>query len=117
MIAVSIAFVGFEAWRDTRRAERTFGARAGVVFAFGLIHGLGFAAVLADWLPAGAGRLVTLLGFHLGVEVGQLLVVALAVLLLWPWARRSWYAVRVVTPIAVLVTFTALYWAVQRLPV
>jgi hypothetical protein len=62
--------------------------RAAVAFAFGLVHGFGFAGVLMEAdLPA--RRLVpALLGFNLGVELGQLLLVALAWPLLAALARR-----------------------------
>ena len=48
-----------------------------VAFAFGLIHGLGFAGVLAEMQLSGRQALVPLVGFNLGVEAGQLLVAAL----------------------------------------
>jgi hypothetical protein len=50
-----------------------------VAFAFGLVHGLGFASVLADLGLHGANLALSLLGFNTGVEVGQMLIV-LAVL-------------------------------------
>jgi hypothetical protein len=59
--------------------------RAFVAFAFGLVHGFGFAGVLAE-TPGGAAP-VALAGFNVGVEAGQLAAVALA----WPllaWVRR-----------------------------
>ena len=64
-------------------AERPAPLRTAVAFAFGLIHGFGFAGVLAEMaLPS--DRLVpALLGFNLGVELGQLAVVAVA----WPALR------------------------------
>ena len=50
-------------------------SRARIAFAFGLLHGFGFASVLADMgLPSGA-RLLALVAFNLGIEVGQLAVV------------------------------------------
>lgn len=53
-----------------------FGRRWAVAFAFGLVHGFGFASVLADLgLPQNA-LLVALVGFNLGVEVGQLAIVS-----------------------------------------
>ncbi len=65
------------------RSDRPARLRAAVAFAFGLIHGFGFAGILAEMaLPA--DRLVpALLGFNLGVELGQLAIVALA----WPALR------------------------------
>jgi hypothetical protein len=62
------------------RVERPARLRAAVAFAFGLVHGFGFAGVLAEMaLPA--GRLVpALFGFNAGVEIGQLAIVLVA----WP---------------------------------
>ncbi len=66
------------------------GRRWAVAFAFGLIHGFGFASVLADLgLPAGA-LLLSLVGFNLGVEAGQLAIVA-AFLPLAYALRRGWF--------------------------
>jgi len=64
-------------------APRPGRLRAAVAFAFGLVHGFGFAGVLAEMdLPA--DRLVhALVGFNVGVELGQLAIVAL----LWPLLR------------------------------
>lgn len=72
-IAVSIAFVAREALRPASRLCHGFG----LVFAFGLLHGLGFASALAE---NGIGRdelLPGLLAFNIGVEVGQLLFITL----------------------------------------
>jgi hypothetical protein len=66
-----------------RRVDRPAGLRAGVAFAFGLVHGFGFAGVLAE-LELPTARLVpALFGFNLGVEAGQLAVVAAS----WPLLR------------------------------
>ncbi len=60
-----------------------------ICFGFGLIHGFGFAGLLADMLPAGGDRLWPLLGFNLGVEVGQVALVALAFPALVAIGRRG----------------------------
>jgi hypothetical protein len=66
-----------------RRAREPAGMRIAVAFAFGLIHGFGFAAVMSE-LALPSGRLMqALFGFNLGVELGQLAVV----LLVWPLLR------------------------------
>ena len=79
LIAASIVYVavenifssGLSRWRPL------------VVFGFGLLHGLGFASVLGDFgLPEGQ-FIPALIGFNVGVEVGQLTVIALAALLVW----------------------------------
>lgn len=65
------------------RAGRPARLRVAIAFAFGLVHGFGFAGVLAE-AGLSAGRLLpALLGFNLGVEVGQLVLVAA----LWPILR------------------------------
>ena len=88
--------------------------RWAVVFAFGLVHGLGFAGALRELhLPPG-GILVPLLGFNLGVEAGQLTVVALAALATVAWWRRAWYPRYVIIPASGLIAAIGLFWAVQR---
>ncbi len=64
-----------------------------MAFGFGLIHGFGFANVLGE-LNLDTGQFITsLLGFNLGVELGQLAIVlvlipVLALLIHWQWSRR-----------------------------
>jgi hypothetical protein len=70
------------------RSDHPARLRAAVAFAFGLIHGFGFAGVLAEMSLPTARLVPALLGFNLGVEVGQLAVVAVA----WPVLR--WIATR-----------------------
>lgn len=88
VVALSIMFVASElarpAGRDLRLSEH---APWSVAFAFGLLHGLGFARALLDiGLPAEETPLA-LLAFNLGVEAGQLLFVA-AALAVWAALRR-----------------------------
>jgi hypothetical protein len=66
-----------------QRAERPARLRAAVAFAFGLVHGFGFAGVLAEMELPRERLLAALFGFNLGVEVGQLAAVAL----IWPLLR------------------------------
>jgi uncharacterized membrane protein len=54
-----------------------------VVFGFGLLHGLGFASVLAEFGLPQAQFIPALIGFNIGVEVGQLTVIAMAAILIW----------------------------------
>lgn len=110
LIALSIAYV---AWENIRGAP--FGAaRLAVVFGFGLLHGLGFAGALsALGLPADLFWRA-LLGFNFGVEVGQLIVVATALVAVG-WARhRSWYRPRLTVPLSWLIGMIGLYWTWTR---
>jgi hypothetical protein len=71
------------------------GGRWIVAFAFGLVHGFGFASVLTDLgLPQGALALA-LVGFNVGVEIGQLSIVLVFLPLAWA-VRRSWFYRRAV---------------------
>ncbi len=83
-IAFSVAYVGFENLvpRPPRR-------RWLVVFGFGLIHGLGFASVLQEIGLPRRGVVLSLLSFNVGVEIGQLLVLAITFPLIVGAARRS----------------------------
>jgi HupE / UreJ protein len=83
-IAFSVAYVGFE--NLVPRAPR---GRWLLVFGFGLVHGLGFASVLREIGLPRRGLLLSLLSFNLGVELGQLLVVGLALPIVVASARRS----------------------------
>ena len=88
--------------------------RPAVVFAFGLLHGLGFSGVLAELgLPEGE-RVPALLAFNVGIECGQLLVVAVAFLLIGWWRERDWYRPRLTVPLSLLIAAVGLYWTVER---
>ncbi|MGB1209501.1 MAG: HupE/UreJ family protein, partial [Paracoccaceae bacterium] len=79
LIAASIVYVAIE----NLTSDRISTWRPVVIFGFGLLHGLGFASVLADFgLPDGQ-YLPALLGFNIGVEVGQLTVLLGIFLLVW----------------------------------
>ena len=86
-----------------------------VGFVFGLIHGFGFAGALSELgLPDGA-RLIALLGFNLGVEIGQLAVVCVLLPVLFAVRRQRWYP-KVVMPAASLgIAVLAAWWLWQRL--
>ncbi len=90
------------------------GRRWMVAFVFGLLHGFGFASVLVDLgLPQGALALA-LLGFNLGVEVGQLTIVALFLPLAY-LIRRGWFYRRVVlTGGSLAIAALAAAWFVER---
>ncbi len=77
VIALSIAYVALEnLWRGDAGLRR----RWLVTFAFGLAHGLGFASLLKNMAIARPSLLVSLVSFNLGVEIGQVAVVAVAFL-------------------------------------
>jgi len=113
VIALSIAFVALEILRS-RQGNPGIAARAPwiVAFAFGLLHGFGFAGALGEvGLPAGQIPLA-LLFFNLGVEAGQLAFIAAVAVLAW-LARRlraRWFEL---VPPYVIGT-VAMFWVFQR---
>ena len=112
MIALSIAYVAIENVVTTELKSW----RVALVFSFGLLHGMGFAGVLHDLGLPRADFLAALLTFNLGVEAGQLTVVALAFALVAYWRRNGVsYRRFVVQPASVAIAVLGLYWTVQRL--
>ena len=111
LIALSIAYVGVE---NVLR-PRLGWWRPGVVFGFGLLHGLGFASVLSD-VGGETGNLVArLLGFNLGVELGQLAVIALAfVALALPFGRKPWWRSHIAVPASLAIAAVGAWWTVER---
>jgi hypothetical protein len=86
-----------------------------VAFCFGLIHGFGFASVLADLgLPQGA-LLLALVGFNLGVELGQLAIVAVFLPMAFSLRRTRFYRSLVHGGGSLLIALVAAVWLVERL--
>jgi hypothetical protein len=112
IIAFSIVFVAVE----NILVNELKPWRIALVFSFGLIHGLGFAAALNEIGLPGNKFLTSILSFNLGVELGQILVIMMVYLLLiFPFGKKSWYKKRIVYPISLLIAMIASYWTLQRL--
>ena len=89
-------------------------SRCRIAFAFGLLHGFGFASVLAEMgLPQGA-RLVSLVAFNLGVEAGQLAVVLAVMPLAYVLRSTAFYRRAVMPWGSSAIAALALVWLVQR---
>ena len=114
MIAISIAYVAIE----NIFLSELKSWRVALVFAFGLLHGLGFAGALKELGLPHSEFLTALVTFNVGVEAGQLAVIATAFLLVgWHYADRTWYRDRIVVPVSAMIACTAVYWTVQRLSI
>ena len=111
LIALSIVYVGLE--NLLRREHRR---RWLLTFGFGLIHGFGFASVLAEiGIGAGGGGIARpLLAFNLGVELGQLALAALALPLIWRLRRRPAFSLRYAPAASLLVALAGGYWLLAR---
>ncbi|MEO9631567.1 MAG: HupE/UreJ family protein [Sulfitobacter sp.] len=85
-----------------------------VIFGFGLLHGLGFASVLGDFgLPAGQ-FVPALIGFNIGVELGQLAVIAIAFVLVGWAMKRDWYRRAIAVPASCVIAAVGAYWFIER---
>ncbi|WP_299193806.1 HupE/UreJ family protein [uncultured Litoreibacter sp.] len=126
LIALSIVYVavenifakGIKWWRPV------------IIFGFGLLHGLGFASVLGEFGLAPGRFVAGLIGFNIGVEVGQLAVIGIAALVLWLCVRAAHMAdlddeeMRVRDPDimfravsicgSILIAIIGAYWAFER---
>ena len=89
--------------------------RLPVVFLFGLVHGLGFAGALSNLELPATSLLTSLLGFNVGVEAGQLTVIALA-FLATVWLRdENRYRKLVMLPGSILIALMGAYWMLERI--
>ena len=108
-IALTIAWVSFEAFRG-RPARHRFWSALGI----GLIHGMGFSAALRGLSLPRKDLLQAVLGFNVGVELGQ----AILILLIWPfllflsrWDGGRRYVVR---GFAIVIFGISIWWAIGR---
>ncbi len=111
LIALSIVYIAVEnviggsiTWR-----------RTAVIFAFGLLHGLGFASVLGD-IGLDPARFVSgLIAFNIGVEIGQLAVIAIAFVLIGiPFGKKPWYRAYIAIPASIAIGLVGAYWTIER---
>jgi hypothetical protein len=111
LIAASIVYVsienvfmsGLSRWRPL------------IVFLFGLLHGLGFAGVLTEVGFVQSQFVSGLIGFNIGVELGQLAVIALCFALFGAWfGRKSWYRAVITIPLSLGVAAIGAYWFIER---
>jgi hypothetical protein len=111
LIAASIVYVAVE--NIFARGLNPW--RPAVIFGFGLLHGLGFASVLGEFgLPSGQ-FVPALIGFNIGVELGQLTVIALAFLAVGYWfGQKDWYRARISVPASVSIAAVGAYWFIER---
>jgi HupE / UreJ protein len=111
LIALSIAYVAIE----NLVTDQIKPWRLALVFTFGLLHGMGFAGVLKELGLPRNEFLPALLSFNLGVEGGQLTVIAGAALLVAWFRHRAWYRQAIVVPASVVIACIGVYWTLTRL--
>jgi len=115
VIAASIVYVGVE--NLLRRGEEPKG-RWALTFAFGLIHGFGFASVLKELGVGsgvgGQGLVMPLFTFNLGVELGQIAIAAVVLPVVWRLRKNENFLRRGVPALSAIVALAGLYWLMER---
>jgi hydrogenase/urease accessory protein HupE len=85
-----------------------------ITFAFGLLHGMGFAGVLGELGLAKDQKLLSVLSFNVGVELGQLMILIVVLPLLTLTSKRNWYQQYGVKVGSGMIALIALSWSIQR---
>ncbi len=116
LIALSIAFIGIENIFSAKLHK----SRLLIVFIFGLLHGMGFASVLADFGMPENDFVTALISFNLGVEIAQIFIILLAYffiayLLRSRLANEQQYRKIIVLPGSFLIALIGLYWTYDRI--
>jgi hypothetical protein len=114
LIAASIVFVAVE----NMMTDRLGRWRLALIFGFGLLHGLGFAGVLSEFGLPQNQFIPGLIGFNIGVELGQLAVIAACYLAVGLWfSDKPWYRRFIVIPASAAIAVIAAYWFFERIGV
>jgi hypothetical protein len=112
IIAISIVYVALENIFSPKLKK----SRIGVVFLFGLVHGMGFANALRQLGLPQDSYLTSLVMFNIGVELGQVTVILSAYFLFGKWfGNKPYYRKRIVIPLSIAIALIATYWTIQRL--
>ena len=112
LIALSILYVSLE----NIISPRLKASRIGIVFLFGLVHGLGFAGALGQLGLPGNAYLISLVMFNAGVELGQITIILLAYFLMAKWfGTKPYYRSRIVIPVSAFIVVVAGFWTAQRI--
>ena len=110
LIALSIVYMAFENILGAKLKNRWM-----IAFSFGLVHGFGFSFALSEVLQFGGSHLLTsLVSFNVGVEFGQLFVLALTVPLLEVLFRKVLPEVGGVVVLSALLAHTGWHWMTER---
>jgi|TARA_B110000879_G_scaffold77429_1_gene107824 hydrogenase/urease accessory protein HupE len=110
MIAVSILILALEMRKETKHSTQK---AVGIAFTFGLLHGLGFAGVLQELGLPDTAFWHALVSFNIGVELGQLLFIAILVLL-FQFIKKAVSFEKLTAVLSILVGGLAALWCIER---
>jgi len=89
-------------------------SKLGIIFFFGLFHGLGFAGLLQEINVPDDKFVSSLLAFNIGIEFGQLAVIALALPVIYLLRNKPWYPL-LIKIVAVIISVIAIFWMIERI--
>lgn len=111
LIALSIVFVALE----NVFSQRMKASRIGIIFLFGLVHGMGFASSLGDLGLPRNSFVTSLVMFNLGVEIGQMAIIFSAWLLISRnFGKKYYYRKAIVIPLSLAIAAIAGFWTIER---
>ena len=111
LIALSICYIAIE----NIFTSKIMWWRPIMIFLFGLLHGLGFAAVLGDIGFSPSLFWISLVGFNLGVELGQVMLLTVMFIMFgYYFGSYPWYRSRICIPASVFIAAAGGYWFIER---
>lgn len=112
LIAASIVYLAIENFYSNALTIR----RSIVILCFGLLHGLGFASVLADFGLPIHHFIPALIGFNVGVELGQILIILILFSAISYWfKKKTWYRKLIALPFSFVIGLVGLFWFFERI--
>jgi hypothetical protein len=112
LIAASIVFVAVENIFFSKLNKW----RTALIFGFGLLHGLGFASVLAGFSLPTEQFIPALIGFNIGVELGQLSVIAIAYFIIGlTFGKKPYYRSLITIPASCIIAVIGSWWVFERI--
>jgi hypothetical protein len=112
LIAASIVYLAIENFYSNALTIR----RSIVILCFGLLHGLGFASVLADFGLPIHHFIPALIGFNVGVELGQILIILILFSTISYWFKnKNWYRKLIALPFSFVIGLVGLFWFFERI--
>lgn len=112
LIAASIVYLAIENFYSNALTIR----RSIVILCFGLLHGLGFASVLADFGLPIHHFTPALIGFNVGVELGQILIILILFSAISYWfKKKTWYRKLIALPFSFVIGLVGLFWFFERI--
>lgn len=110
LIALSIVYIAIENIRTESNKPRYW-----PTFGFGLLHGFGFAFVLKEFGLSGGDLAISLLSFNVGVELGQLAVLAAMILVFYRLRHAPSYRMFVQIPLSLVIAVLGSIWLLERI--